>query len=247
MAAERMPRVVVLPLSDRASVVLEAEQEFESVTQTRDSCGQPASPCIVAEGGPIGKDMRPLELTSPSSVPLVRRVSLETYARPDGRTNFRLRVQLAATCEGDGCNRALRIAGNRLYVDVSRIRPARPPVESASEVPSAGASRAGNTQREVSAPSRGAPADAARPDIVDYDTLKSDILRRAQQRAQQPDVKGLLALIGEIHRKDEQLGQQRPDLVAELLDEVNRLLDQARVRQLDLDRQALRKSAPAQK
>src|SRR5262249_46750320 len=152
-------------------------------------------------------------------------IRLEPYTRPDGRTYVRVRVQLT-----DRCERAVRLSGKRLYLDFAPVR-------------QNAAKREGTrapAREAASEPPRG-PAREAPSEPLDYDSLKADVLRRAEQHARKPDVKSLLALIDEVHRKDDQLGRQRPDLVAALLDDINRLLDEARVRQLELDRQAFRK------
>jgi hypothetical protein len=76
-----------------------------------------------------------------------------------------------------------------------------------------------------------------------YETLPADILRRARLRAQQPDVRGLLALIDEIRQIDERLGRQRPDVVGRVIDEVQRLLDEARALQLKKDGEQFQRGA----
>lgn len=258
-AAERVPRIVVLPLSDRASVVIEAERPLDQVAETSAECAAPAE-CVVVEGGPIGNATRSIELLSPQAVPIVKSVSLRPYTRSDGQTYFRVRVTVREPSQ-----HALRVAGNRLYVDFApprrprpsggaepaivdaRPRPAAPAVGSASSAVKPPAGTASPTVKPAAgtatAPRKPA-AEGRRVEALDYDSLKADILRRAQMRARQPDVKGLLALADEVRRKDEQLGRQRPELVTELLDEVNRLLDEARIRQLEIDREAFRQSEP---
>lgn len=235
-AADGLPRIIVLPLADRASIVIEAESPLENVTETREDCPRSTAECLIAEGGPIAKSTPSREMIAAPSIRLVRSVSLTPYTRPDGQTYFRLRVQLR-----DRCEHALRLSGNRLYIDFAPIRQTRS--ATGSESPVANAAREPFTPSTAPAsPGGKTPPEGRRPEVLDYETLKADVLRRAQQRARQPDVKGLLALVAEVRRKDEQLGHQRPDLVAELLEEVNRLLDEARLLQLEVDRQAFRKA-----
>jgi hypothetical protein len=218
-------RIVVLPLVDRASVVIEGETDLIDATGTHEDCGA-AAECLVAEAGPIPKSTAPANAVASPSIRFVKSVRLEPYTRPDGQTYVRVRVQVT-----DRCERAVRFSGKRLYLDFAPVR---------QNVARGEGIRAPAREAAAAEPPR-APAREAAAQPLDYDSLKADVLRRAEQHARKPDVKALLALIDEVHRKDDLLGRQRPDLVAALLDEVNRLLDEARVRQLDLDRQALRK------
>jgi len=205
-------RIVVLPLVDRASVVIEGDSALNDAAGSHEDCDRSAE-CLVGEAGPIPKSTMPTKAVASSSIRFVKSVRLDPYTRPDGHTYVRVYVQLS-----DRCERSIRAAGNRLYLDFAPLR------------------RAAGKTVDVRAPAREAAVEP-----LDYDSLKADILRRAEQHARKPDVKALLALIDEVHRKDDLLGRQRPDFAAALLDDVNRLLDEARVRQLDLDRQAFRK------
>lgn len=71
--------------------------------------------------------------------------------------------------------------------------------------------------------------------------MQADVLKRAGTLAPRADVKGLLALVEETKRRDEQLGRKRPDVMEKLLEEVNRKLEEARVLRLQLDAEAFEK------
>lgn len=71
-----------------------------------------------------------------------------------------------------------------------------------------------------------------------YRALDASIRQRAQQMVARPDVKGLLRLRDEIARRDKALGSREPQLVNDLLAELQRYTDQARALQLQKDRQA---------
>jgi hypothetical protein len=60
--------------------------------------------------------------------------------------------------------------------------------------------------------------------------------------AARPDVKALLRLRDEVKQRDNELGHRRADLIEALLLEVDRYTDEARARQLELDRRAFLKN-----
>jgi len=82
----------------------------------------------------------------------------------------------------------------------------------------------------VRAPSPAAP-DAANP------------LRRAEELARRPDVRGLLALREELAQRAASRGEQASAETRRQLEEVDRYLNDARARQLQRDAQELRRSA----
>jgi hypothetical protein len=80
------------------------------------------------------------------------------------------------------------------------------------------------------APSPAAP-DAANP------------LRRAEELARRPDVRGLLALREELAQRAASRGEQASAETRRQLDEIDRYLNEARALQLQRDAQELRRSA----
>ena len=73
-----------------------------------------------------------------------------------------------------------------------------------------------------------------------YRSLSVRMMRLANRRAAQADVRGVERVVTAIHKWDTALGGQRPDAVASLIDAVDAKLDAARRLQLARDRYALR-------
>ena len=227
-------RVAMLPLVGRTTVVIDLS---EPVAHVEHAQAQPN--VVVVEGGPVAAGItdRRLEPAGPS--PLVSRASLSAFTRHDGAWYFRLRIDLAAQAV-----HGLRIAGSRLYVDVS------PPAEPATQPDKATAiapqpppvgvkpEKAPRTELEATAkPAEAADSEAAGADPeAAYRALESTTLQRGRILAARPDVKGLLRLKEDVQKRDVQLGRRQPDLVSRLLDELTRLTDEARALQLDRDR-----------
>jgi len=86
-----------------------------------------------------------------------------------------------------------------------------------------------------SAPAARPPSPAA-PD-------PGNLLRRAEELARRPDVRGLLALREEIAQRAASGGGQDPAETRRQLDEIDRYLNEARALQLRLDASELRRSA----
>jgi hypothetical protein len=73
-----------------------------------------------------------------------------------------------------------------------------------------------------------------------YRSVAVRMMRLANRRAAQADVRGIERVVTAIHQWDAALGGKRPDAVASLLDAVDAKLDAARRLQLERDRYALR-------
>jgi hypothetical protein len=73
-----------------------------------------------------------------------------------------------------------------------------------------------------------------------YRSLTNRMMALANQRAAQADVRGIERVVTAIHRWDEALGEQRPDVVNSLIAAVEAKLDAARRLQLARDHYALR-------
>jgi hypothetical protein len=73
-----------------------------------------------------------------------------------------------------------------------------------------------------------------------YRSLTNRMMALANQRAAQADVRGIERVVTAIHRWDEALGEQRPDVVTSLIAAVEVKLDAARRLQLARDHYALR-------
>ena len=73
-----------------------------------------------------------------------------------------------------------------------------------------------------------------------YQTLSQRMLRLADLRAREGDVRGLDRLVTRVHANDTLLGNARPDVVGSLVAAIEAKLDAARRLQLARDRFALR-------
>ena len=73
-----------------------------------------------------------------------------------------------------------------------------------------------------------------------YRSLTARMMRLANRRAKQADVRGLERVVRAIHQRDAALGIKRPDAVTSLITAVQAKLDAARQLQLARDRYALR-------
>ena len=73
-----------------------------------------------------------------------------------------------------------------------------------------------------------------------YETLTQRLLRLADLRAHEGDVRAIERLVARVHTNDKLLGYARPDLVGSLLASIEEKLDAARRLQLARDRWALR-------
>ena len=73
-----------------------------------------------------------------------------------------------------------------------------------------------------------------------YQTLAARMLGQADSRARAADVRGLLRLVDDIHQRNRELGDTRPEAVNALLAAVDARLDAARRLQLARDRWTLR-------
>lgn len=73
-----------------------------------------------------------------------------------------------------------------------------------------------------------------------YQSLTTQMLRLATERARSADVRGLERLVADIHERDQALGSKRPDAVTALLGSLEVELDAARRLRLARDRWALR-------
>ena len=159
-------------------------------------------------------------MTVASTVRCVKAASAEPHDGPDSRSFACIKVQLR-----ERCDHSLRTVAHRLYIDLVVV----------TSTPTAAV---GN---ERSAPA--IVAQTASDKLPEtYEELHADILRRAPLLSAQADVMGLLALVAELHRKDQQLERRRPDVVAELTGEINRRLEEAGLSQPERDRNRLRKA-----
>jgi hypothetical protein len=73
-----------------------------------------------------------------------------------------------------------------------------------------------------------------------YQSLTTRMLGLAAARARAADVRGIERLVTDIHSRDRELGQKRPEAVGALLDSMQTELDAARRLRLERDRWAMR-------
>ena len=169
---------------------------------------------IVLEAGPLDTTPRAQDLTAARTLPWIADVSLRGFTRA-GRSFLRVRVRLRTAA-----HHSFRVVGHRLYIDVTP-------------------SQADAVAHDV-APS---PTPVGHEDtLTAYRSLESDIEKRSSVLAARADVKALEALLAEIDRRDQELGHQRPDLVARSRSNVEQRLVEARALRLKLDGIALRES-----
>jgi hypothetical protein len=107
---------------------------------------------------------------------------------------------------------------------------------------------------QAAVPSRGASSGASSNDVAiasgenpterAYRALEADALKRAKALVAQGNVKALQTLRDEVTRRDAQLGRKRPDIITNLLNDLDRSTDEARAVRLKLDGLLFRKSQP---
>jgi hypothetical protein len=247
-AEATVTRVVMLPLPERTTVVVELSGPIAHVQEIQSDLTT-----VVFEAGPVAAGVQALDLkpTAPSSI--VAGVTLGGAARPDGTNYVRIRITTRAAAI-----RQRRASGNRLYVDITAPEapvvqvPAidNPPLPSgpqrATSPPSIAAPPARQPTPQPDAPRPQATAKPSAPpsaaDAAAYQALDASTRRRARELAARPDVKALLRLRDEVKQRDNELGQRRAELIEALLLEVDRYTDEARARQLELDRRAFLKN-----
>jgi hypothetical protein len=238
----------MLPLPERTAVVVELSGPIAQVQEIQSDLTT-----VVFEAGPVAAGVQPLDLkpTTPSSI--VTGVTVGGATRPDGTNYVRVRITTRASSI-----RQRRASGNRLYVDITtpespavRIPgtdtpalPSGPQRATAPSVIPAPPTRQPTPQPEAPRPEAAAksagPPSAA--DATAYQALDASTRRRARELAARPDVRALLRLRDEVKQRDNDLGHRRADLIETLLIEVDRLTDEARARQLELDRRAFLKN-----
>ena len=108
-------RLVALPLSDRASLVVELRKPVPLARETRSDARS-----VVVEAGPIDGDVQALDLTPAATTPLLGDISVASFTAANGQAFLRITVQLRAPA-----SHRVRLAGSRIYVDLAPL-PARP-------------------------------------------------------------------------------------------------------------------------
>lgn len=98
-------------------------------------------------------------------------------------------------------------------------------------------SAARSTSARATSPTRTAPATTPNAGADD-----EHVLQRARALAQRPDVVGLIALRKDVARRAAERGLANSPSIKSELDEVDRRLNEARMLQLKLDAEALRKA-----
>jgi hypothetical protein len=244
-------RVVMLPLPERTTVVVELSGPIAHVQEIQSDLTT-----VVFEAGPVAAGVQALDLKPATPSSIVAGVTVGGAARPDGTNYVRVRITTRAAAI-----RQRRAAGNRLYVDITAPQAPLvqvPGVDNPS-VPS-GPQRATPPPPAVPAPPARQPAPTPQPDaprlsatpkpagppsaadVAAYQALDASARRRARELAARPDVKALLRLRDEVKQRDNELGHRRADVIEALLLEVDRYTDEARARQLELDRRAFLKN-----
>ena len=248
-AEARVTRVVMLPLPERTAVVVELSGPIAHVQEIQSDLTT-----VVFEAGPVAAGVQALDLkpTTPSSI--VAGVTVGGTVRPDGTNYVRVRITTRAASI-----RQRRASGNRLYVDITAPQaplvrvpgtdnpPPLPPGPQRATAPSV--VPVPPARQPIPQPDAPRPQAAAKPtgppsaaDAAAYQALDVSMRRRARELAARPDVKALLRLRDEVKQRDNELGHRRADLIEALLLEVDRYTDEARARQLELDRRAFLKN-----
>jgi hypothetical protein len=215
---------------------------------------------VVVDAGPTTTPVTAQELTADPALPCIAAASVQGSRDSAGKSIARIRVTLR-----DSCASTVRVAGRRVYVDATRKEPnplpAAPAVEAsttAATTPAPGKNVA--SSRPVAAPARNATASGERqplalpapvgndgPRGTGYARLELDTRRRAQVLVQQADVRGLMALRDEIARRETELGHQQSESPSRLTADLARLINEARLERLKLDRTAFEKMESATK
>jgi hypothetical protein len=219
-------RVLLLPLADRASLVVEMSESVEHVEEVASN-----DAVIEVIVGPVTRFL-PAEFSAPPDAKYVKHVSIGLVGKGD-REYLRLSITRRLAVP-----HRLRVAGARIYVDFV-------PESAAVRVPIAPAVVKGRGAEAPTDPL--APTErrqqASGPELVDveaaYRTLELTTRRRARDLLARPDVRGLLRLQDEVERRDAELGRQRPELVARLQGELQEFVEAAQALQLQKDREQL--------
>lgn len=219
-------RIVMLPLADRTTIVVELNAPVERVEDV-----QADSTMVVIEAGPVRGAVQPQELKPAVASRFFSGLTVTGVTRPDGSAFVRLRMALGAAAQ-----HRLRSTGSRIYVDLAEPGPAAPPVQPAP-VRAAPVKAAPRTPKAQEAPAAASEATAD----ASYQALEDAILQRARELAARPDVKALLRLKAQVDRRDKELGKRRPEKVERIQAELLRYTDEARVLQLERDRRAFLK------
>jgi hypothetical protein len=226
-------RLTLLPLSDRATIVVDLSEPVAAVEDVSS-----AVESIEVEAGPIRQDVQPATFVPDVESPFVARVVVRRVTRSDG---VYLRLQVHQPQPG---SHRLRGSGSRFYIDLRP--PAPPPAPPAAPARAAGnksAAPATAPRRPAQPQADAAPSSEEKADAA-YRELESSTLRRARSLAARPDVRGLQRLATEVARRDAQLGQRRPEVLQRLNDELQRYTLEAQTLQLQKDRELLLKANP---
>jgi hypothetical protein len=253
-AGATVTRVVMLPLPERTTVVVELSGPIAQVQEIQSDLTT-----VVFEAGPVAAGVQAMDLKPTAASSIVAGVTVGGSARADGTNYLRVRITTRAAAI-----RQRRAAGNRLYVDITvpetplvqvpgADNPAAPSgaqrATAPSSIPVSPAIPAPPARQPAPQPDAPRPQATAKPagppsaaDVAAYQALDTSARRRARELAARPDVKALLRLRDEVKQRDNELGHRRADLIEALLLEVDKYTDEARARQLELDRRAFLKN-----
>jgi hypothetical protein len=209
-------RVALLRGGLRTSVVVDLRDAADQATEVLSLDDLSFSVDI----GPVRSRVVAQNLEAARSSPLVREVTLRGIPQPGDTMLVRVEVKAQMPVSG-----RVRTAGRRVYLDLQ-------PVQAPAGTP-AGLNRL----------SRDSPPQGPLPNPPPDRSWESDLLRRARPLAERPDVMALVRLRAELLQRrgwtedEAPPGHSRGDQVLAQLD---RLLDQARRRQLVIDGRVLR-------
>ena len=244
---DAIDRVVLLPAGDRAAVVVELAHDVERTTVVD---GPPEM--FTVDIGPVRALVTPRILRAAPPLHIVREVKLHS-----GDTGSTIRVQVSLHEAASG---AVRVAGNRVYIDfdrrppsLPRVTPAVPGSQSVRSGPApdgAADSASGGSPAAPPARADAAKADGAaarRPPDRAIGTLGADdltdaaLLARAEALARKPDVRGVERLRSAwVDRSSAAATGERYGATLARLDA---LLDEARRLQLQQDAEKLRETS----
>ena len=154
-AAEvRLQRILLLPVADRSSVVLELTAEPQQISTRRIS-----DSVFEVEAGPGIAGAVSQTLKAPPNVRFVDSVTVRVMPTPAGPV-VRARIMLTSAAQA-----MVRSSGRRVYVDISPATTQSPPVAAVSSVAAVAAPRAAAPVDKASTPARPTVEEAYRSGV----------------------------------------------------------------------------------
>jgi hypothetical protein len=219
VSAETEPlRLALLEAAGRTSIVIETPIPVGQIDQ-RSSAGHTLIVEFAAPGRKIHAEDYIPDRTEIITAPIQVR---------DAEIPGRARVILVTCSE---CEASARVSENRIYVDIVR----RSASVTATENPVVRQDSERVPQSQT-VDGRGSLHEIA---TASYELMAATARRQAEALAKRPSVSGLLALRAAVVQRDGELGRAQPNLMRQLLDDLDRATNEARTLQLANDRKAM--------